>query len=164
MPIKNGFRSPSGKLPAANTRVEQPADLIGGIDLFQELRKFGKPVIINEFNAAEIYAPKHGKPYDDQKALVSLKRHIGYILTQTEAKIEGAEFYELYDEPWKDAAESNFGLMEDPKHAKVQMLLAAVYACGRLSAEEKATLVSRRLFTPQELALQLGSCRASDPS
>jgi hypothetical protein len=46
--------------------------------------------------------------------------------------------------------------MEDPQFAKAQMLLAAVYACGRLSAEEKITLVSRRLFTPKELASPTG--------
>ncbi|MBR7539783.1 hypothetical protein KC221_26735, partial [Mycobacterium tuberculosis] len=85
------------------------------------MKKIGKPVIINELNAAEIYAPLRGQPYDDAKALLSLKAHIAYLLSQNEANIEGAEFYELYDEPGKNAAESNFGLMKTPAQPKTQM-------------------------------------------
>ncbi|HVW51965.1 MAG TPA: hypothetical protein VHC91_16505 [Trinickia sp.] len=131
------------------------------VDLFAELGKLGKPIIINELNAGEIYAPAQGKPYNDAQALLSLKTHIGYILGQTEANIEGAEFYELYDEPSKDAVESNFGLMTDPTHPKTQMLLAAVYACGQLTASEQAALVASNLFTASELSARRASCPAS---
>jgi hypothetical protein len=99
------------------------------VDIFAEFKKIGKPVITNEFNAGEIYAPKNNNtPYSDTKALSSLKKHIEYISQQTEANIEGIEYYELYDEPGKDVAESNFGLMKDATHAKTQMLLASAYA------------------------------------
>jgi hypothetical protein len=131
------------------------------VDLFAELGKLGKPIIINELNAGEIYAPAQGKPYNDAQALLSLKTHIGYILGQTEANIEGAEFYELYDEPSKGAVESNFGLMTDPTHPKTQMLLAAVYACGQLTASEQAALVASNLFTASELSARRASCPAS---
>jgi hypothetical protein len=128
------------------------------LDLFAELRDLQKPVIINELNAGEIHAPRQGKPYDDAKALQSLKKHIGYIVNQTEAPIEGIEFYELYDEPWKDSVESNFGFMSDPDHTKTQMLLATVYACGHVSDSERATLVAKGLFTANELAAKVATC------
>lgn len=130
------------------------------VDIFSEFKKLDKPVIINEFNAAEIYDPKNrNKPYNDQKALASLKNHIEYISQQTEAPIEGVEYYELYDEPGKDVAESNFGLMKDAIQAKMQILLAAVYAGGELSPEEKTMLVSAGLFTEGSLREKLEHAR-----
>ncbi len=131
------------------------------IDLFAKLGEFRRPVIINEMNAGEIHAPKQGKPYDDERALASLEKHIDYIVGQREARIEGIEFYELYDEPWKDAVESNFGFLEAPGHTKIQILVAAVYACGRISNEERATLIAHRLFTERELATRRAACRDS---
>jgi hypothetical protein len=123
------------------------------VDIFAEFRKIGKSVIINEFNAAEIYAPKNkNTPYDDTKALTSLKKHIEYISQQTEANIEGVEYYVLYDEPGKDVAESIFGLMKDATHAKMQMLLAAKYVGGELFFDEKKTLISSGLFTETSFA------------
>lgn len=133
----------------------------GPTDIFAELRKRGKTVIINEFNAAEIYAPKNEhKPYDDAKALASLQKHIEYITGQKEADIEGIEYYELYNEPDLDVAESNFGLMKDPTHIKTQVLLAATYACGTLSSEEKKTLLASGLFSAVSLAQRLSLCQA----
>jgi hypothetical protein len=131
----------------------------GTVDLFAQLQKTGKPIIINEFNAAEITAPGNGKPYDDAKALASLKKHIGYIIGQTEANIEGVEYYELYNEPSKDAVESNFGLMKDPATARTQMLLAGAYACGDVRPNEQMTLVSSGLFTEGELSQLLARCQ-----
>lgn len=128
------------------------------INLFAELAQLGKPVIINEFNAGEIYAPGHGKPYDDAAALLSLKTHIGYLLSQTTANIEGVEFYELYNEAWKDVVESNFGLMSDAVLPRKQILLAAAYACGQLSTTERATLLDSGLFTIDELNARLSAC------
>jgi len=122
------------------------------VDLFLAMKRFGKPVIINEFNAAEIYSPHNeGKPYNDAKALAGLKKHIGYILAQREANLEGVEYYELYNEPAKDIVESNFGLMKDAHQARIQMLLAAFYAGGKLSPEEKRILLSSGLLTQAEL-------------
>ncbi|RUL75427.1 hypothetical protein [Dyella choica] len=133
----------------------------GGVfDVFAEMKKIGKPVIVNELNAAEIYAPLKGRPYDDAKALVSLKTHIEYLLHQHEANIEGAEFYELYDEPGKNAAESNFGLLHDPAHPKTQWLLAAAYTCGPLTPDERTSLVAHGLFTQASLAERLAACPA----
>lgn len=139
-------------------RVSVPG---GTIDVFAEMKKIGKPVIINELNAAEIYAPLRGQPYDDAKALVSLKTHIGYLLNQNDANIEGAEFYELYDESGKNAAESNFGLMKTPAQPKTQMLLATVATCAMLSGSEHATLVSQGLFTEADLAARQASCKTT---
>ncbi len=133
----------------------------GTVDVFAEMKTIGKPVIINELNAAEIYAPLKGQPYDDAKALVSLKTHIAYLQNQTEANIEGAEFYELYDEPGKNAAESNFGLMKTPTQAKTQMLVAAVATCATLSPGEQATLVSQGLFSEADLAANQARCQAT---
>jgi hypothetical protein len=130
----------------------------GVANLFAELHKIGKPVIINEFNAAEIYAPQKGLPYDDAKALLSLKTHMDYLVQQKTLAIEGVEFYELYDEPSKNAAESNFGLMKDATQPKVQLLLAAVYACGSLSASEKERLIASKLFNAAELSQRLQAC------
>jgi hypothetical protein len=131
----------------------------GHFDIFAELKKLGKPVIINEFNAAEIYDPKNlHKPYNDAKALRSVKKHIEYILAQKDASIEGVEFYDLYDDKVDDPAESNFGLMHDATHMKKQILVAAVYACGTLSAEEQRALVSDGLFTQAALADRVRGC------
>jgi hypothetical protein len=131
------------------------------IDLFGRLGEFRRPVIINEMNAGEIHAPKQGKPYDDERALASLKKHIDYIAGQRVARIEGIEFYELYDEPWKDAVESNFGFMKAPGQIKIQMLVAAVYACGRISRVERETLIGHHLFTEPELVRRRAACRDS---
>ena len=128
------------------------------VDLFAEFRKLDKPIIVNEFNAGEVYAAREGKRYDDAAALASLKTHIEYLLGQTEARIEGAEFYELYDEPAKDIVESNFGLMRTPAQPKTQMLLAAVYACGRLAPNERDALVNAGLFTEMELLERRSRC------
>ncbi|WP_266170501.1 hypothetical protein [Dyella subtropica] len=135
----------------------------GTVDLFAELKKIGKPIIVNEFNAGEIYSPTRSMPYDDAKALVGLKRHIDYLREQTEANIEGVEFYELYDEPSKRGVESNFGLMKDPGHPKTQMLLAAAYTCGELGKDERAKLVASGLFTEKSLATRLATCHAGNP-
>ena len=119
----------------------------GIFDIFQELKRLGKPVIVNEFNAAEIYSPiNEKKPYDDAKALRSLKKHLEAIISQKDADIEGVEFYELYDEPGKDVVESNFGLMKDAQHPKAQMLLVSAFTGGALSAEEKQTIDSLGLW------------------
>jgi hypothetical protein len=130
----------------------------GSVDLFEELRKIGKPIIINEFNAAEIYAPLKNQAYDDANALLSMKTHLDYLVAQTTAPIEGLEFYELYDEPAKNAAESNFGLMKNARQPKTQMLLVAVYTCGKLSASEKKQLIASKLFNAGELWQRLASC------
>lgn len=130
----------------------------GPTDIFAQFRRLDKPVIINEFNAAEIYEPKKHIPYDDAKALASLKEHIEYISNQKKTNIEGVEYYELYNESEKDVAESNFGLMSDPDHPRTQMLLAATYACGKLSLTERKALVANALFSEGELEKRLSSC------
>jgi len=136
----------------------------GTFDIFAELGKLGKPVIINEFNAGEIYDPRNHKPYDDAKALASLKVHIEYILRQTKANIEGLEYYELYDDAdLSDPVMSNFGLMHDAVHLRTQMLLAAVYACGKLSTEEQRAVARSGLFTQTALAAKLSRCREVRP-
>jgi hypothetical protein len=131
----------------------------GSADLFEELHKIGKPVIINEFNAGEIYAPLKNQTYDDANALLSMKTHLDYLVAQTTANIEGLEFYELYDEPAKNAAESNFGLMKNATQPKTQMLLVALYTCGKLSASEKDQLIASKLFNAGELWQRRASCK-----
>jgi hypothetical protein len=131
----------------------------GSVDLFEELRKIGKPVIINRFNAGEMYAPLKSQAYDDAKALLSMKTHLDYLVSQTTAPIEGLEFYELYDEPAKNAAEPNFGLMKNAKQPKIQMLLVALYTCGKLSASEKNQLIVSKLFNAGELWQRLATCK-----
>jgi hypothetical protein len=81
------------------------------------------------------------------------------IQKQTEAKIEGIEFYELYNEPFKPYPESNFGFMADPVTIKPQILVAAAYSCGQLSDGEKNTLISSGLFTATELSNLQASCQ-----
>jgi hypothetical protein len=132
----------------------------GTADLFAELHKIGKPVIINEFNAGEIYAPLKNQVYDDAKALLSMKTHLDYLTAQTTADIEGLEFYELYDEPAKNAAESNFGLMKNAKQSKTQMLLVALYTCGSLSASELEQLKASKLFNAGELWQRRAACKS----
>jgi hypothetical protein len=132
----------------------------GSVDLFDALRKIGKPIIINEFNAGEIYAPLKNQAYDDANALLSMKTHLDYLVSQTTAPIEGLEFYELYDEPAKNAAESNFGLMKDAKQPKTQMLLVALYTCGKLSASEANQLIASKLFNAGELWQRRASCKS----
>ncbi len=102
------------------------------LDLFEELGNIGKPVVINEFNAAEIYNPGRVPPvaYDDTKAMLGLATHLQYIFGQTECDIQGVEFYELFNEPAKlpDPVESNFGLMQSSTVLKNQILLANLYS------------------------------------
>jgi hypothetical protein len=131
----------------------------GSVDLFDALRKIGKPVIINAFNAGEIHAPLKNQAEDDANALLSMKKHLDYLVAQTTANIESLEFYELYDEPAKSAAESNFGLMKNAKQPKTQMLLVALYTCGKLSASEKDQLIASKLFNAGELWQRLATCK-----
>lgn len=134
-------------------------------DIFAEMNKLGKPIAINEFNAAEIYAPVNNppEPYNDAQALMSLQEHINYIRNETEVPIEDVEYYELYNDtnPTLNAAESNFGLMLNATTAKTQMLLAAVYSCSALTSSEDSTLISHGLFTTATLASQRASCSAA---
>lgn len=108
------------------------------LSLFAELGKLGKSVIINEFNAAEIY---NAASYTDEAAVRSMRVHLDYLRAQKDVVIEGVEFYELYDEADKAGTENSFGLMKDAQTSKPTMALAALYANGSTtSAENKALL------------------------
>jgi hypothetical protein len=128
------------------------------VDILAAMAERKRPVVVNEFNAAEVYDPLHGKPFDEEAALQSLKTHIEYIKGQREANIEGVQYYELFDEPWLGVSESIFGLMKDPSTPKVALFLATAYACGPLNDDEQATLISHSLFTRATLDALRASC------
>jgi len=129
---------------------------------FAQLASFGKPVHVNELNCGEIYAPDFGSRASVEKCLRGLTRHLWAIRRQQVAHIEAVYFYELFDEPQKEAPENRFGLMQDLAHPKVLLFLASAFAGGALSAGERLELTSRGLLTDAEIdAFRVGPAATS---
>lgn len=116
----------------------------GTIDLFTSLAAIGKPIYINEFNAAEIYGPglSPAVAYVASFAELSMMKHLDYMSSQTQgANIVEIYFYELNDEPGQGVVEGNFGLQTSNGAApKNQILIAGFYAGARFTAAQLATL------------------------
>jgi len=127
----------------------------GTVDQFAEMEKIGMPVVINEFNSGGLRSAPAPSEYDQ---LLSLKQHIDYYRRQTRANVVGLQYYELYDEYWL-TGQTDFGLMKTPGQPKIQMFLAAVYACGKLAQEDKNALLASGVFTKRELNAALALCR-----
>ncbi len=111
----------------------------GPYNLWSQLAAIGKPVIIDEFNAAEVYT---STIEDSSFSSLCMARHLEYIISQTTCTIEGIEAYELFDEPSLSAPENRFGLMVDASTLKNRMLLYASWAGAYLSAAEYTSLQS----------------------
>jgi hypothetical protein len=115
-------------------------------DLFQQLASYGKSVVFNEVNAAEIYNSTYenqaGQPVTE-KGFKSINAILNYLNTQTAANIEYVGIYELLDEPAKAPPENRFGLMYDINTPKVPLYLLSYFAGGALSSAERQELVNR---------------------
>jgi hypothetical protein len=123
-----------------------------------QLGLFLKPVRINEFNAAEIYSGTGSyasdPPYENaagqpvtEKGFQSIHKHLEEIMQNTVVNVEAVLFYEIWDEPSKQAPENRFGLFYDSlmTSPKVSLLLASCFAGGTLSPTERDLLVQRQL-------------------
>jgi len=115
-------------------------------DLFQQLASYGKSVVFNEVNAAEIYDSTYenqaGQP-ETETGFKSLNATLNYMNTQTAANIEYVGIYELLDEPSKQPPENRFGLMYDINTPKISLYLLAYFAGGALSSTYRQELVNR---------------------
>ena len=123
-----------------------------------QLGRFLLPVRINEYNAGEIYsgAGSHSAtpPYENaagqpvtEQGFRSVHTHLQEIVLNTVANVEAVLFYEIWDEPGKEAPENRFGLFYDSAMAspKVTLLLASCFAGGSLAPAERDLLVQRQL-------------------
>lgn len=122
-----------------------------------QLAKFGKPIVINEFNAGEIYsgAPGHPGPnYENQAGkpetelgFRSLDKHLKELVNQHSANLEAVLFYELCDEPAKQVPENRFGLFYDSalQKPKISLSIAASFAGATLSQAQRNALAKRGL-------------------
>ncbi|EPX62761.1 hypothetical protein D187_008949 [Cystobacter fuscus DSM 2262] len=137
----------------------------GSGGLFANMARFNKPVRINEFNCAEIYAGDPNTPYGSRTPYENLPgkptteacfrgitKHLNIILSQTKVTLESVSFYELLDQPeLHSVSESRFGLMYDLDTPKVHLFLASAFAGGSLSAAERTTITSRGLLTDAQI-------------
>jgi hypothetical protein len=119
-----------------------------------QLGAFGKPVTLNEFNAAEIYDAGYenasGQPLTES-GLRSIARHMLELYSQTECQLESVVFYELLDERSKPAPENRFGLMFNLDAPKDSLYLVTALAGGALSSAERTAITSRGLLTDGQI-------------
>jgi hypothetical protein len=119
-----------------------------------QLGAFGKPVTLNEFNAAEIYDAGYenasGQPLTES-GLRSIARHMLELYSQTECQLESVVFYELLDERSKPAPENRFGLMFNLDAPKDSLYLVTALAGGTLSSAERTAITSRGLLTDGQI-------------
>lgn len=115
-------------------------------DLFQQLASYGKSVVFNEVNAADIYKSTYeneaGQPVTEA-GFKSLDVALNYFNTQTTANIEYVGVYELLDEPAKAPPENHFGVMYDINTPKISLYILSYFAGGALSSAERQELVNR---------------------
>lgn len=115
-------------------------------DLFKKLASYGKPIVFNEVNCAEIYKPDYeneaGKPRTEA-CYKSLNDTLTYLSHQQDANIESVCIYELYDEPAKKPPENRFGLMYDLNTPKIPLYLVSRFAGRTLPAHEAEELAKR---------------------
>ncbi|QRK08289.1 DUF4214 domain-containing protein [Archangium violaceum] len=137
----------------------------GSGGLFANMARFNRPVKINEFNCAEIYAGDPNTPYGDRTLYENLAgkpmteacfrgitRHLKIILSQTKVNVESMHFYELLDQPELDSlSESRFGLMYDINTPKIHLFLVSAFAGGDLSTAERTAITSRGLLTNAQI-------------
>jgi len=132
-----------------------------------QLAAFGKPVHINEFNCGEIYDAGFGNRPGDagtEACLKGLARHLRELKGQRIAQVEWLHFYELFDEPAKAAPENRFGLLHDLQTPKPLLYLAAAFAGGELSAQERLELERRGLMPDADPGrVRAGIGRAASP-
>ena len=114
--------------------------------LFKKLASYGKPVVFNEVNCAEIYKPDYeneaGKPRTEA-CYKSFHDTLNYLNSQQDADIESVCIYELYDEPHKKPPENRFGLMYDLNTPKVPLYILSRLAGGKLAPHEAEELAKR---------------------
>lgn len=115
-------------------------------NLFKKLATYGKPVVFNEVNCAEIYKPAYeneaGKPLTEA-CYKSLHATLSFIANQVDANVESVLIYELFDEPKKAPPENRFGLMYDLKTPKVPLYLLSRFAGKELAPHEAEELTKR---------------------
>jgi hypothetical protein len=114
--------------------------------LFKKLASYGKPVVFNEVNCAEIYKPTYeneaGKPMTEA-CYKSLYATLSYITHQADANVESVLIYEMLDEPAKAPPENRFGLMYDIRTPKVPLYMVSRFA-GKALAPHEAEELSKR--------------------
>lgn len=129
-----------------------------------------KPLVMNEFNGAEIYGPNSGfGPYNDvegdtgsENSYAALAKHGTGLWDQTTANLESFTIYELFNEnskldPPNYAPEAHFGLFYDFPDGglnapKISLYVATALAGGTLSTAERNELITERsLFTGSKI-------------
>ncbi|CAN5159137.1 hypothetical protein BH09PSE3_BH09PSE3_18460 [soil metagenome] len=129
-----------------------PTNYWGGakpdFDLFKKLGGYGRPVIIGELNAGEVYDSDYTNVDGNAKTETgykSLATILADLKKQKSAKIESVIAYTLVDQPSKRAPENRFGLMRDFNTPKVSMLLLGAQAGAPLSSQQQNSLTSRQI-------------------
>jgi hypothetical protein len=122
---------------------------------FTQLSVFGRPVIINEYNCAEIYDTDYINndlnSAKVKKCFQSYKIHMPELFAQNKVKLESVNFYELLDEPHKAGREGRFGLLYNLTSAKTHLSIISAYAGGALSATERQTIINLGILTGTQI-------------
>jgi hypothetical protein len=119
-----------------------------------QLSLFKKPVRLNEFNCGEIYDAGYENRAGasvTETCLKAVDRHLTELRSQSIVNLESITFYELLDAPSKAVPENRFGLMYDISRPKTSLYLAAAFAGGTLTAQERYEITSRGLLTDAEI-------------
>lgn len=131
----------------------QPGTNANSWNLFAGLAAYNLPVVVDEFNCAEIYNPKFQNSATDAlyaTCLSNLRVQIPAFVNNGALKIEAIVPYELLDEPSNTAPENHFGLFWNDGQGnytpKANLFLWSAFAGGALSSSETATLNSFNLL------------------
>ncbi len=124
---------------------------------FTQLAVFGRPVIISEFNCAEIYA--YNGPYDNtnmnssgvSNCFRSYQQHLPSFFNQNKVRIEAINIYELLDDTRKGAPENRFGLMWNLTNPKPHLSILGAFAGGSLTAAERQYIVNSGILTDAQI-------------
>lgn len=124
-----------------------------------QMAAFGKPVTINELNAAEIYDGSYVNTTGSTLAEAGYRGmgHHGLDLrNQTKCTLDSVVFYEFLDEGFA-GPEGRFGLWFNSSSPKIVAYVATALAGGTLTTAERQALISRGIYTDAQIsAMQPG--------
>ncbi len=136
---------------------------------FNQVKRFGKPLRINEYNCGETYNQTgYGNvagDYQTEQCYKSIKKHLPPIVNQTLVTLESVSFYELFDQPeLLPSVEANFGIMYNVTSPKIQLYLISAFAGGNLTVAESFEITNRSLLTTAEIATYKAAATTTAPA
>lgn len=129
--------------------AQQPGSAVNNWNLFTGLAAYKKPVVVNEFNCAEIYNGSYQNAANDPlyaQCLSNLRVQLNYFRKNSQIDLEGIYAYELYDEPANAAPENHFGMFfsSDTSYTtvtpKAHLYLWSQFSGGTVTPSETSVL------------------------